>query len=144
MESTGQHDHGIAVRRLAVLGERLVNPSRPLRQTRLDSRLDCSPHHQVHGVDRARLAEAVDASDALFEPRWAPGQLHVHDCPASPVQVEAFARGVGGDQHAGRAGVEGVQRRRAVVAALAADGASRPGGSRPARPPSAAACRDIR
>ena len=55
-------------------------------------------------MDRPRLAEAIDASDALLESRRAPGQFDVDDEAASPLQVQAFAGRVGGNQDSRGAG----------------------------------------
>ena len=48
------------------------------------------------------LAVAVDAAHALFEARGVPGHVVVHHQPAE-LQVDALARGVGGDQVVGAA-----------------------------------------
>ena len=51
---------------------------------------------RVHG---AALPEAIDAADALLEPQRIPRQLDIDDQPAAMMQVEAFAGGIGRDEH---------------------------------------------
>ncbi len=52
--------------------------------------------NRVHG---AALAESIDAADALLEPQRIPRQLDIDDEPATMMQVQAFARRIGRDQH---------------------------------------------
>ena len=81
---------------------------RPVRRSARRRRLlEMSPHRafdgvpmqQVHGVHAPPLAEPVDAAHPLLEPKRVPRQLEVDHQPAPPMQVEAFAGGVGGQQH---------------------------------------------
>ena len=51
-------------------------------------------------MNRPLLADAIHAADALLEPHGVPGQLEVDDEAAALLQVQAFAGGVGGEQHA--------------------------------------------
>ena len=51
---------------------------------------------RVHG---ARLADAIDATDALLDPRGCPGQLEAHD-PSSPVlEVQSLAGDIRREKH---------------------------------------------
>ena len=50
------------------------------------------------GGDIARLADSVDASDALLDPRGAPRKVVVDD-DMRELEIDAFPASVGGDQH---------------------------------------------
>jgi len=54
----------------------------------------------------ALLPVAIDAPVALLEPVGVPGQLEVDDTPAGALEVEALARGVGGQEDAGPGALE--------------------------------------
>ena len=67
-----------------------------------------------------RLADAVDAAEALFQAVRVPGQVVV-DHQVGALQVDAFAGGVGGQQHLHlRVVPERFLRRQAFLAAHAA------------------------
>ena len=55
---------------------------------------------QMKRVDRACLTDAIHAPDALFEPHRIPRQLEIHDNPAVVVEIQPFARRIGGEKHA--------------------------------------------
>ena len=96
--------------------QRPARPAGPGHEARDDQRLGRVARDKVQGVDAAGLAEPIDAPDALLEPGRRPGQLEV-DHPAAPrLEVQALARRVGRDQHAGLAGVEARERTRALLA----------------------------
>ena len=61
-------------------------------------RLPRTSADQVKDVHGPPLANPIDSADALFEPHRIPRQLEVDDEPAGLVKVQAFARGVGGQQ----------------------------------------------
>ena len=65
----------------------------------------------------ALLAEPVDAADALLEPQRVPRQLDIDHQPAAVMQVQAFAGGVGGDEHIDLAVIERIDRERAQLGA---------------------------
>jgi hypothetical protein len=73
--------------------------------------------HQVPQVADLRLADAVDAPEALLQPVGVPGQVVV-DHEVGALEVDALAGGIGGDQHVDR----GVVRKAswALLAVLAA------------------------
>jgi hypothetical protein len=50
---------------------------------------------QMSCVHAAALSKTVNASDALLEPRRAPGQLEIDYQPAAFLQIQPFASGVG-------------------------------------------------
>jgi hypothetical protein len=79
--------------------------------------LACDARHEVHvgGVGRCTgyrdevedlgffaLAVAVDAADALFEAGGVERDVEVHQPVAVGLEVDALARGVGGEQDANR------------------------------------------
>ena len=77
---------------------------------------------QVPQVADLRLADAVDAAEALLQSVRVPGQVVV-DHQVGALQVDAFAGGVGGQQHLHlRVVPERFLRRQAVLAADAAVG----------------------
>src|SRR5256885_1787801 len=51
---------------------------------------------------RRGLAVTIDAAVALLEPVGIPGDLVVDDPMAMPLEVDAFTRGVGGQEDANR------------------------------------------
>src|SRR5262245_40404308 len=65
-------------------------------------------------VDNTCLPEAVDASRALFEPRWIPWQFEMDDHAAAVMKVEAFGCRVSGEKRS-PAAVEGVLHRSAFA-----------------------------
>ena len=67
---------------------------------------------QPDRVHRPALPEAIDTPDALFEPQRIPRQLDIDDEPATMMQVQTFAGGIGRDQHVDPALVERVDRAR--------------------------------
>ena len=66
-----------------------------------DACLDAVLSHKVVDVDGLGLADAVDAGDALFQDGEVPGQLQVDAAGRGPLEVEAHAAGVGGEEHRG-------------------------------------------
>ena len=55
--------------------------------------------HQVPQVAHLRLADAVDAPEALFQAVGVPRQVVVHH-QMGALQIDALASGIGGEQHA--------------------------------------------
>ena len=68
----------------------------------------------------ARLADPIDATDALLEAHRVPRQLEVHHEPAAMLQVEALAGRVRGEEHAEAAAREAAEDGRALGAIEAA------------------------
>jgi hypothetical protein len=64
---------------------------------------------QVNGMNGPPLADAVDATDSLFEARRIPRKLDVHHETGPLLQIEAFAGGVGGEENSRIAVVERFQ-----------------------------------
>ena len=75
---------------------------------------------EMDGVNRADLADAIDAADSLFEPHRIPRQLEIDDEPAAVVQVQPLAGRVGRQQNPAPAVGEVVERRAPFVARQAA------------------------
>ena len=63
--------------------------------------LDRVLQHEVDGAHDVRLADTVDAADALFDPHRVPRHVEVDDDVAE-LQVQALAAGVGRDQDCAR------------------------------------------
>ena len=63
------------------------------------SRLAGVPGDEMDGVNRADLADAIDAADSLLEPHRIPRQLEIHDEPAAVMQVQPLASRVGRQQN---------------------------------------------
>src|SRR6185436_13353469 len=59
------------------------------------------PRDEECRVDGPRLAEAVNAADALFQSRGMPWQLDAHDPPRAILQIQPLSRDIGGEQHRG-------------------------------------------
>ena len=51
---------------------------------------------------RRRLKLAIDASVALFEPRWVPGQIDMDEVMAAHLKIDALTRRIGADQNSKR------------------------------------------
>ena len=75
-------------------------------------------------MHRALLAESIDAADALLEAQRIPRQLDVNHEPASVMQIQPLACGIGRNQDIDAAVVERVDRRSPVVSRQAAVDAS--------------------
>ena len=58
------------------------------------------------GMNGSLLADAIDAADALFEAQGIPWQLDINHQPATLMEIQPFAGGIGRDQHIGPAGIE--------------------------------------
>jgi len=89
-EDLAEHVEDLAAQRLALLvelGEQLVEHVALARLQR----------HEVPQVAHLGLADAVDAAEALLQPVRVPGQVVV-DHQVRPLQVQAFAGGVGRQQ----------------------------------------------
>ena len=63
----------------------------------------------MDGMNDATLPKPMDPADPLFQPQWAPGPSHRHHQASGVMQVEAFSRHVGGEQHASASVEEIVQ-----------------------------------
>ena len=101
-----EHVEDLAAERLPGLFQLLEQPP-----------VDVVGGDQVPQVADLRLADAVDAAEALFQAVRVPGQVVV-DHQVGALQVDAFAGGVGGQQHLHLRVVP--ERRQAFLAAHAA------------------------
>ena len=100
--------------------ERLPGLFQLLEQPPVDVALAGLVGDQVPQVADLRLADAVDAAEALFQAVRVPGQVVV-DHQVGALQVDAFAGGVGGQQHLHlRVVPERFLRRQTFLAAYAA------------------------
>ena len=91
----------------------------PFEQLLQDAALAGVLGHEVEDQAVVLLAVTVDAADALFQADGVPGDVEVDHQPAE-LQVDAFAGGLGGNQHLGRflelaLGVDARARRVAVA-----------------------------
>src|SRR5882762_5716101 len=64
----------------------------------------------MKGVHSPPLSDAIDSADSLLETHRVPRELEVDDEPAVVVQVQAFARRIGGEQNGPRRARECRQR----------------------------------
>src|SRR3989449_563743 len=71
-----------------------------------DVGLDGPRRREVHDMHLARLADAVQAPDALLDHHRVPGEVVIHEHVAE-LEVASFAAGAGGDQDARPVLVEG-------------------------------------
>ena len=78
--------------------ERLARLLELLQQRAIDVALAGLLGHQVPEVADLGLADAVDAAEALLEAVRVPRQVVVHH-QVGALEVDAFAGGVGGEQH---------------------------------------------
>ena len=86
-----EHVEDLAAERLARLFELLQQPA-------IDVAFAGLVRHQVPEVADLGLADAVDAAEALLEAVGVPRQVVV-DHQVGALEVDALARGVGGEQH---------------------------------------------
>ena len=85
----------MALWRIVFRSERRLDPLAPFIETH-DHRFLARPcSHELHGMHPAALAKTIDAADPLLETQRRPWQLEVHDEPATVMEIEAFAGGVG-------------------------------------------------
>ena len=78
--------------------ERLARLLQLLQQLAVDIAFAGLLGHQVPQVADLGLADAVDAAEALLDAVGVPGQVVVHH-QVGALEVDALARGVGGQQH---------------------------------------------
>ena len=90
--------------------DRAVHPADAARQARERRFLARVGRHEMDDVDPSRLPDTIDPPRALLEAERRPGQLEVDDEPATVMQVQSFACGIGGEQQAGGAIREATQR----------------------------------
>ena len=50
-------------------------------------------------MNRSTLTDPIDPADALLNSSWCPRQLEMDDESAALLQVEPFARCIGGEQY---------------------------------------------
>src|SRR5262245_30879955 len=85
-----------------------------LGETLQDARLASARRDEMKGVNRAPLADAIHAADALLEAHRIPRKLDVDDQTAALVQVQPFTGRVGGEENRSRLARKHSERGRAL------------------------------